>query len=96
MFFIYIMTNDRHNVLYVGCTGDLAKRVYLHRNRLLKGFTAKYNVIKPVYFERYETEKEALKRECQIKKMIRKRKENLINKVNPSWKDLYFEIKDKY
>jgi len=95
MVFIYIMTNERHSVLYVGSTGDLVKRAYLHRNRLLKGFTAKYNVIKLVYYERYETERLALDRENQIKKMTRKRKEDLINKVNPSWRDLYFEIKDR-
>ncbi len=95
MFFIYMMTNERHSVLYVGSTADLVKRIYLHRNRLLKGFTAKYNVTKLVYYESYETEQEALDRENQIKKMTRKRKEDLINKVNPSWKDLYFEIKDR-
>lgn len=95
MFFIYIMTNERHNVMYVGSTSDLVKRTYLHKNRLLRGFTSKYNLTKLVYFESYETEIEAFERENKLKKMLRNRKEGLIEKINPNWKDLYFEIKGR-
>ena len=96
MYYTYIMTNERHSVLYVGSTGDLVKRVYLHRNRLLKGFTSKYNIVKLVYYEVYKTEQEALDREKKIKIMTRRKKEELINKFNPSWKDLYFGIKNRF
>ena len=96
MYFVYIMTNEKHSVLYVGSTGDLVKRVYLHRNRLLKGFTAKYNIIKLVYYEVFKTEQEALDRENKIKVMTRRRKEDLINKGNPFWSDLYFDIKGRF
>ena len=95
IFFTYIMANDRHIVLYVGSTGNMKKRGYLHRGRLLKGFTFKYNVTILVYFEEFRTEQEAIDRENQIKKMTRKRKEDLIYKTNPSWRDLYLGFKER-
>ena len=86
------MTNKYNTVLYVGVTNDLVRRVYEHRNKLVKGFTAKYNIVKLVYYEIHEDIKEAIKREKQIKGWLRAKKEELIKTMNPSWKDLYEKI----
>ena len=78
-YYVYMMTNKYRNVLYTGVTGNLAKRVYEHRNHLLKdSFTARYNVTKLVYFEITEDVRSAIEREKQIKSWNRKRKESLI------------------
>lgn len=86
---VYILTNQHKNVLYVGSTDDLKKRIYLHRNRLLPGFTKKYNVTILVYYEFLPTPEAALEREKQIKKHKREKKDSLIQKFNPYWIDLY-------
>ncbi len=86
------MTNKYNTVLYVGVTNDLVRRVYEHKNKLVKGFTAKYNIVKLVYYEIHEDIKEAIKREKQIKGWLRAKKEELIKTMNPSWKDLYEKI----
>ncbi len=86
------MTNKYNTVLYVGVTNDLVRRVYEHKNKLVKGFTAKYNIVKLVYYEIHEDIKEAIKREKQIKGWLRVKKEELIKTMNPSWKDLYEKI----
>jgi len=91
-YYVYIMTNKYNTVLYVGVTNDLVRRVYEHRNKLVKGFTAKYNIVKLVYYEIHEDIKEAIKREKQIKGWLRAKKEELIKTMNPSWKDLYEKI----
>ncbi|HUI95042.1 MAG TPA: GIY-YIG nuclease family protein [Xanthobacteraceae bacterium] len=88
-FFIYILTNQRHTVLYVGVTNDLAKRVYQHRNKLVGGFTSRYNVDKLVYYEVFEDAYSAISREKQIKGGSRQKKIDLINSMNPQWRDLY-------
>ena len=78
-YYVYMKTNKYRNVLYTGVTGNLAKRVYEHRNHLLKdSFTARYNVTKLVYFEVTEDVRSAIEREKQIKSWNRKRKESLI------------------
>jgi putative endonuclease len=92
---IYIMTNGNNTVLYTGVTADLFQRVYQHKERLeLKCFTYKYNIIKLVYFESFHSIEEAIDREKQIKGGSRKKKEDLINSINPDWKDLWEDIKD--
>jgi putative endonuclease len=85
---VYFMTNKNNTTIYVGVTSNLVKRVYQHKTKTFKGFTAKYNCDKLVYFEAYDTIDEAIAREKQLKKGNRKRKEVLINKDNPEWKDL--------
>lgn len=85
---VYILTNKYNKVLYVGVTNDFAKRMYEHKNRLLDGFTKKYNVNKLVYFEIIESMNEAIAREKQIKGWLRIKKVDLINSKNPEWKDL--------
>lgn len=89
LFFVYITTNhERHTVLYVGITNDLMKRSWQHKHKALPGFTKKYNVDKLVYYEVYQDPSEAIKREKQIKRWSRSKKEKLIEKKNPTWKDL--------
>jgi putative endonuclease len=73
----------------VGFTDDLERRVYEHKHELLEGFTKRYNIHKLLYFEEYSSAEEAKHREKQLKKYSREWKENLINTINPMWKDLY-------
>ncbi len=90
--YIYIMTNIGNRVLYTGVTSDLKKRVYEHKEKLLKGFTSQYNVNKLVYYEQFEDINEAILREKQIKAGSRKKKIDLINSLNNEWKDLYDDL----
>ena len=90
---IYILTNKNNTVLYVGVTNNLTRRIWEHKSKLIEGFTKKYNVDKLVYFESFDNPKDAIKKEKQLKAGSRKKKIELINKINPEWKDLYnFEI----
>ncbi|MBU0612897.1 GIY-YIG nuclease family protein [Patescibacteria group bacterium] len=91
-FYIYILTNKTNKVLYIGVTNDLIRRIYEHRNNLLKGFTQKYNVHKLVYYEATGNVLEAISREKSMKRWKRVWKEKLINKMNPDWDDLYEKI----
>ncbi|MCK4797291.1 MAG: GIY-YIG nuclease family protein [Spirochaetes bacterium] len=90
--YIYIMTNKYNKVLYTGVTNNLTKRIYEHKEKLVKGFTKKYNIKKLVYFEEYNDIINAIEREKQIKSWSRNKKINLINKLNPEWKDLYNDL----
>jgi putative endonuclease len=89
---VYILTNDRHTVLYVGVTGDLKARMYQHREKLVRGFTSRYNVNKLVYYEWGTDPTGAITREKQIKAGSRQKKIDLINRFNPDWRDLYDEL----
>ncbi|MDI9608041.1 MAG: GIY-YIG nuclease family protein [Atribacterota bacterium] len=91
-YFVYILTNPGNTVLYTGVTNDLKRRVYEHRNKVVPGFTAKYNVKKLVYYEVYDDPQYAITREKQIKSGSRKKKLNLISSFNPDWRDLWWEI----
>jgi putative endonuclease len=91
-FYVYITTNKNHTVLYTGVTNDLARRTYEHKNKTYKGFTSKYNVDELVYYEHFQYINDAIAREKQIKAGSRKKKEELINSINPTWRDLYNEI----
>jgi putative endonuclease len=86
---VYILTNRHNKVLYTGVTGDLKARVYQHREKLLQGFTSRYNVFKLVYYEAGYDAAGAIAREKQIKAGPRRKKIELINKLNPDWDDLY-------
>ena len=88
MYYVYILTNKRNTVLYTGVTNNLERRLYEHKNKMVEGFTAKYNVNKLVYYEETGEVVSALTREKQIKGWLRIKKEALINTVNPEWKDL--------
>ncbi|MFM2609385.1 GIY-YIG nuclease family protein [Vibrio chagasii] len=89
---VYIMSNRANSVLYVGVTGNLKRRGWLHRTGEVDGFTKKYNVHKLVYFEVFEDFRAAIEREKQLKRWNRTWKDNLINKRNPSRRDLYDEL----
>ncbi len=91
-FYVYIMTNDRHRVLYTGVTSDLQTRVFQHKEKLVPGFTSKYNVDLLVYYEELADALSAIAREKQIKGGSRQDKVNLINRMNPRWCDLYEEL----
>jgi putative endonuclease len=86
--FVYFMANKNNTVIYIGVTSNLIKRVYQHKTGAHKGFTYKYNCDKLVYFEEFGTIEDAIAREKQLKSGNRKRKEELISKVNPNWEDL--------
>ena len=88
-YFVYIMANKHNTVLYTGITSDLKKRVYEHREKLVSGFTKKYNISKLVYYEIYQDPENAILREKQLKAGSRKKKIDLINTMNKRWLDLY-------
>ena len=89
VYYVYIMTNRKNSVLYTGVTNDLEVRVWQHKNNVNpKSFTARYNINKLVYFEDYQSIVDAIHREKQIKVGSRKKKIDLINGMNPDWKDL--------
>ena len=85
---VYFMSNKTNSVLYIGVTSNLEKRVYQHKIKAYKGFTEKYNCDKLVYFEVFSDIRQAISREKQLKKGNRKRKNDLVKKLNPEWKDL--------
>ena len=87
--YVYLLANKHNNVLYTGVTNDLIHRVYEHKNKLVVGFTQKYNVDRLVYFEVCSGIVVAIEREKQIKGWSRKKKQDLINTLNPEWDDLY-------
>ncbi len=83
------MTNEYNTVLYTGVTNDLIRRVYQHKEKLIAGFTKKYNVNKLVYYEIFTDINNAIAREKQIKAGSRQKKIDLVNSMNPQWCDLY-------
>lgn len=86
------MTNRMDTVIYAGVTSCLKKRIYEHKEKTIDGFTKKYNVNKLVYYEVFDNIEEAILREKQIKAGSRKKKIDLINSLNPGFKDLYYEL----
>jgi len=89
-YYVYIITNKRDGVLYIGLTKDLKRRIYQHKNKVHPStFSARYNLNKLVYFEEYKNESEAKLREKRMKKWNRAWKIELIEKMNSDWKDLY-------
>ena len=89
---IYILANKPCGTIYTGVTSDLPSRVYQHKHKLTRGFTAKYNVDKLVYYEMFDDMYSAITREKQIKGGSRQRKVELIENMNPGWQDLYKQI----
>ncbi len=90
--YVYIITNEKNGTLYIGVTNNLVRRVYEHKNKLLEGFSSKYDVNRLVYFEVFDDEENAIKREKQLKRYNRNWKKDLIEKSNPEWNDLYDEV----
>ncbi len=89
--YVYILFSKKHGTLYTGVTSNLTKRIYEHKNKVIQGFTSKYNVNKLGYYEEYNDIKKAIEREKQIKGGSRISKIELIESMNPEWKDLTVE-----
>lgn len=90
--YIYILTNSHNTTFYIGVTNDLVRRVYEHKNKLVKGFSSKYNLSKLVYYEVSSDIEQAILREKQLKGGSRQRKKDLIDNFNSDWEDLYDKI----
>ncbi len=90
--FVYIITNKKRGTLYIGITSDLAARIYQHKHKLTKGFSSKYNLDCLVYYEVFEEITEAIYREKKLKHLLRRQKIDLIEAMNPEWRDLYLEV----
>lgn len=91
-YYVYTLSNFSRTVLYCGVTNDLKRRVWEHKNDLVKGFTQKYKVHNLVYYEIFDDPENAIEREKQIKNCSRKKKEEIILKFNPKLEDLYDQI----
>ena len=91
-YYVYIATNKRDTVLYTGVTNSIDRRIYEHRHKLVRGFSAKYNVSKLVYYETFPTASEAIAAEKKIKAGSRRKKIGLIRTKNPTYRDLLPEI----
>lgn len=88
MYWVYILCSDRNGTLYIGVTNNILRRAYEHKQKVIKGFTSKYNITKLVYTEEFANIKEALAREKALKKWNRSWKIKLIESINPKWNDL--------
>lgn len=88
-YWTYIMVNIGNTTLYTGITNNLQRRVYEHREKLIDGFTKKYNLTKLVFFERFNSPEQAIVAEKRIKGWVRSKKIRLIESKNPKWEDLY-------
>ena len=91
-YFVYILTNFEEITFYIGVTSNLQKRIWEHKNKVVEGFTEKYNVDRLVYYEQTEDVETALNREKQLKRWHRQWKINLIKEFNPEMKDLFESI----
>jgi putative endonuclease len=91
-YYVYILASKRNGTLYVGVTSDLPCRIYEHKQKLIDGFTKKYNITMLVYAEEFQDINDAIHREKCIKKWNREWKLKLIEERNPDWSDLYENI----
>ncbi|MEX0827969.1 MAG: GIY-YIG nuclease family protein [Haliea sp.] len=92
IYYVYLLTNQNHRVLYVGVTNNLQRRIFEHKNKIIQGFTEKYNINKLVYFETAIDIRAAIAREKQIKRWRREKKNRLVEMTNPGWLDLSEEF----
>jgi putative endonuclease len=89
---VYILASARNGTLYIGVTSDLLKRVWQHKNSVSKGFSSRYGVQHLVWYELHETMESAILKEKQLKKWNRVWKVDLVERFNPSWRDLFLEL----
>ena len=89
---VYILASKKHGTLYIGVTSDLGKRIWEHKNNMVEGFTKRYGVHQLAWYEVHEVMESAIEREKQLQEWKRKRKLELIERINPSWEDLYRSI----
>jgi putative endonuclease len=92
MMYVYLLASGKHGTLYLGVTNDLVRRVYEHKTKAVPGFTARYSVVRLVWYECYDDPTNAITREKDIKKWKREWKIRLIEEDNPDWSDLYPSI----
>ena len=90
-YYVYILTNKTNSVMYIGMTSDITRRLYEHKNETVEGFSKKYKTKKLVYVEEYDDVNECISREKQLKGWVRAKKNLLVEKQNPLWKDLSVE-----
>jgi putative endonuclease len=91
-YYVYFMANKTNVAIYIGVTNDLKRRVFEHKNKFVRGFTAKYGIDKLVYYEIYDDPENAILREKRLKGSSRARKNKLVEEFNPEWSDLYDQI----
>ncbi|MBX7045064.1 MAG: GIY-YIG nuclease family protein [Ignavibacteria bacterium] len=91
-YYVYILASKRNGTLYIGVTNNLLRRVKEHKDKIVKGFTEKYNIDKLVYYEQTENVYSAISREKVLKWWKRDWKIKIIEEMNPNWKDLYYEL----
>jgi len=91
-YYVYLLASKRNGTLYLGVTNDLVRRVYEHKNKIFRGFSSKYGVVRLVWFETYDDPANAIAREKERKKWRRAWKLRLIEQSNPQWLDLYDQI----
>ena len=89
---VYILASKRNGTLYIGVTSNLVQRIWQHKEKLVEGFTSQYSVKILVWYEMHETMENAITREKRIKEWKRQWKLELIEKINPAWRDLYGDI----
>ena len=94
-FYVYILSNKYHTVFYTGMSNNLARRIYEHKNKLVEGFTKRYNLNQLVYYEYTDNPESAIVREKQIKDYRRSKKLKLIQDMNPQMKDLHLELAEE-
>jgi putative endonuclease len=90
--YVYMMADRKRGVIYLGFSTDMSRRGWEHRNKLIDGFTKKYNVIRLVWFERHQSVEKAMAMEKKLKNLHRSKKIEIIERTNPEWRDLYPEI----
>ncbi|HCY77248.1 MAG TPA: excinuclease ABC subunit C [Ignavibacteriales bacterium] len=94
IYYLYILTNWSNKVIYIGVTNNLQRRLYEHKNKLIDGFTKKYNLNKLVYYECFTNINDAIRREKELKKWRREKKNILVETMNPEWNDLGLKFED--
>jgi putative endonuclease len=91
-FWVYIVTNRSHSVLYIGVTNRRSRRTWEHREGVKAGFACRYQCKKLIYYEHYRDVRDAIARESQLKKWSRTKKIGMINRLNPTWNDLGADV----
>ncbi|CAK7259995.1 GIY-YIG nuclease family protein [Shinella yambaruensis] len=90
--YVYIVTNQRNGTLYIGVTADLERRIHEHREKVTPGFSSKYDCVRLVWYEEHDSIGTAIQREKSLKRWYRQWKVELIEAMNPDWRDLYLEL----
>ena len=90
--YVYIVTNQKHGTLYIGVTSDLERRIHEHREGLTPGFSSTYGCARLVWYEEHDSIGTAIQREKSLKRWYRQWKIDLVETMNPEWRDLYLEL----